>query len=344
MTCKKYTADDFEKDFYYYSSREWKNETTIEFQKFVTKPLKQIGNYVFYYCTNLVSINIPNGITRIGESSFENCSNLTSITFPSSLKEIEPGAFRGCVKLESLTLPDSVSILGNCCFSGCSKLSSITLPSSLKIAGIYSFSECRELQSVKKVPKFLEWFGAFAFENCVKLSEIEIPYATNLGEGAFFNCSSLTSMTIPTVLTKIHQLTFYSVGLKNIIIPENVLSIEDEAFADCTDLIDVILPTTLVKIDEDAFRNSNKVKIRSIFENLSESCSKCFSKSCLIKLSESEYYKTYLDFYFKAIQSYDTGFKKFNFEQNLSKKCKLIKEILKHVSETNRLIEEVEGE
>lgn len=39
-----------------------------------------IGNYAFYYCSSLTSIEIPNGVTSIGAEAFGYCSNLTSVT------------------------------------------------------------------------------------------------------------------------------------------------------------------------------------------------------------------------------------------------------------------------
>ncbi len=44
------------------------------------KPVTDIGNYVFYNCTTLTQIKIPESITYISNFAFENCINLKTIT------------------------------------------------------------------------------------------------------------------------------------------------------------------------------------------------------------------------------------------------------------------------
>ena len=55
----------------------------------------------FINCTNLVNVNISNGVSTIGESAFKNCSKIEGIIFPSSITSIRPNAFNGCSSLIS---------------------------------------------------------------------------------------------------------------------------------------------------------------------------------------------------------------------------------------------------
>lgn len=68
------------------------------------KSLKEIGDYAFYKCYNLVSVNIPNSVTSIGYEAFSWCSSLTSITIPNSVTSIGGYAFCSCSKLTSVTI------------------------------------------------------------------------------------------------------------------------------------------------------------------------------------------------------------------------------------------------
>ena len=68
------------------------------------KSLKWIGDFAFYNCDNLVSVNIPAGATRIGEKAFYDCSKLTSVTIPNSVTSIGNCAFAYCFSLTSVTI------------------------------------------------------------------------------------------------------------------------------------------------------------------------------------------------------------------------------------------------
>ena len=74
--------------------------------------ITQIGKMAFAGCQSLVSINIPNNVTRIERSVFYNCSSLTSITIPNSVTEIDESAFSNCIGVTSITVPDSVTKIG----------------------------------------------------------------------------------------------------------------------------------------------------------------------------------------------------------------------------------------
>jgi len=52
-----------------------------------------IGDYTFYFCYGLTSVDIPNNVTNIGDYAFEYCYKLTSITIPNSLTSIGKSAF-----------------------------------------------------------------------------------------------------------------------------------------------------------------------------------------------------------------------------------------------------------
>ena len=58
-------------------------------------------------------------VTSLGEWCFYGCSSLTSINIPSSVTSLENGCFDGCSSLTSINIPSSVTSLGECCFGNC---------------------------------------------------------------------------------------------------------------------------------------------------------------------------------------------------------------------------------
>ena len=78
---------------------------------------------------------------------------------------------------------------------------------------------------------------------------------TSIGDGAFSECSKLTSLTIPNSVTSIGSTAFFDcTGLTSIIIPEGVTSIGEDAFFNCNGLTSLTIPVSVTSIGIDAFQ------------------------------------------------------------------------------------------
>ena len=74
--------------------------------------------------------------------------------------------------------------------------------------------------------------GFQAFFNCTNLTSITIPNSvTSIGDAAFEVCLGLTNVTIPNSVTSIGGTAFFNSGLTSVTIPNSVTSIGDQAFA-----------------------------------------------------------------------------------------------------------------
>ena len=180
--------------------------------------------------------------------SFDEFKYFTGVT------SIGGDAFNGCKGLTSITIPDSVTSIGYNAFYGCSGLTSITIPDSVISIGSYAFKDCDSLP-VENGLRYADTYLVKAVDK--SLSTYTIKEGTKwIGEGAFYECSGLTSITIPNSVSSIGDTAFYGCkGLTSITIPDSVSSIGDTAFYDCSSLNNITcLATTAPSISSNTFR------------------------------------------------------------------------------------------
>ena len=95
------------------------------------------------------------------------------------------------------------------------------------------------------------------FFDCSSLSEITIPQSvTTIREGAFYNCSNLQSLDLRacTKLTTIGNYAFTDCSsLTKITIPQSVKTIGDYAFSSCRSLSEITIPESVTTIGDHAF-------------------------------------------------------------------------------------------
>ena len=177
---------------------------TVEIEDGVTN----IGDYAFYRCENLTGVTIPDSMESIGEQAFWRCSSLTNITIPENVTSIGKQAFYDCRSLTGVTILDGVTSIGEQAFQSCSNLTSATIPDSVESIVDYMFCDCRSLVSIE-IPENVTKIDTYAFSGCSSLASIEIPSGvTSIGNNAFQNCSSLTSIEIPSGVESIKNNTF----------------------------------------------------------------------------------------------------------------------------------------
>lgn len=123
--------------------------------------------------------------------------------------------------------------------------------------------------------------GRQAFYGCSKVTSVAIPTSVKtIGDGAFNSCSGLTSMLIPKSVESIGEWAFYSCkGLVSITIPNSVTSAEKGAFAYCSGLTSIAISNSLTHIGEMMFQNCTSLdsitipnSVKSIGNNAFERC------------------------------------------------------------------------
>ena len=98
--------------------------------------------------------------------------------------------------------------------------------------------------------------GEHAFNECTSLSSVTIGNGvTSIGDGAFRKCSGLTSIEIPNSVTSIGGGAFQGCsGLSSITIPNSVTSIGNYAFEVCSGLTSITIGSGVTSIGSVAFQ------------------------------------------------------------------------------------------
>ena len=218
-------------------------------------------------------IVLEEGIVEINDNAFKDCPSLEEVDFPSSLRRIGREAFAGCGKLKlnpgslpaqmemigldvmkgtaweknqgdyilingfltgyrgdskDIAVPEGCRVISSRLFYGDSGIKALTLPASITEIGDLAFSHCSSLSDVtfKKTPEKL---GSLVFTNT--------PWAKKQGDYLIIG----------------KTLVLYSGNSSKVTIPENVISIGPEAFADHHEIRTVIIPDAVEIIDSTAF-------------------------------------------------------------------------------------------
>lgn len=256
-------------------------------------PVVAIGTDAFKQ-SNIISVNIPEGVKYINANAFFKCLSLLRVNLPESLIELAAACFQGCVALTKIIIPDNVTSIGRNAFNGCTDLKDLTIGSSVETISGYAFQNCKNLtkihfkairmtnlgkknyvfqsggtegsgidvlidRKVKAIPANIFRPNSDNLSLDPKIVSVRFEdnsECTIIDQQAFAQHPEITSLILPHGLTEIGSNAFRDCsGLKVVKIPDTVTTMGIYAFQGCTALEDVTLPDSIKTIGSSAFRD-----------------------------------------------------------------------------------------
>ena len=224
-----------------------------------------------------VSYKVSERVLKIEEAAFLDCDVLEELILPENLIKIGARAINGCSSLKAIALSEGVTTIEEATFARCSSLEEVKLPASLFQIEDNVFNVCGSLKSIEvaknnqafnsdegilfdremttlikypakkqntsySVPKSVERIRKYAFEKNEYLKEVILSEGLEeIEQQAFYNCTSLMNIKLPSSLIHIGTNAFYNNALTHITIPQNVEELEKQLFNECKQLQEIIV-------------------------------------------------------------------------------------------------------
>lgn len=276
-----------------------------------------IGSSAFEDCTSLKSLSFNEGLLSIGGSAFEGCAELQTLTIPGTVNSISINAFKNCKGIMDVycyagTVPDTHfdafdgtptekstlyvpansveayktswpwSDFKNILAIGSTPSDDPTSSSCGETVN-YSYAEATHTLTISGKGAIYDYdnvsnkapWSSYADE----IQKIEIESGiTSIGFFAFYKCSSITSLSIPTTVGYIGSSAFEDcTNLTSLSLNEGLLNIGGSAFEGCAGLQTLTIPSTVNTISINAFKNCKGIAdVYCYGENVPETHSDAF--------------------------------------------------------------------
>lgn len=258
----------------------FKDKKTLSHFSFPER-ITYIARWAFYNTSLSGALVIPDNVTKIDNVSFAN-TMIGNVSFPSTLLIIGDEAFSDCTSLSgTLNLPETLISIGVGAFRNCSFTGELHLPNSLEEIGASAFDDAGffvgSLRMPDKITKLYGWTFKSQQKNAF-CGRLDLNNVVEYGELDFLNCCFSGDLTIPNGAIKIPKsfmsLLGVSCGLSKIILPSTLKEIGEDAFSGQSRVCgDIVFPEGLVHISQNAFYNCSqieKVKLPSTIQSIAQ--------------------------------------------------------------------------
>ena len=269
---------------------------TLEGLKTIVLPdgLQSIGYSAFSNCSSLSSVTLPEGLQAIGASAFKYCESLTSVyanmkvpaqigqyTFddyttqeatlhvPAGYKHIYMSSdwkcFKNIISDIGELITEQVTVNVEKAGTLSDKIADNKfLTTNLKLTGELNVDDIKLIREMAGC-----YYNTDGGKYDGYLQHLDLSGAKFVGEGEFTVYAKSNSNTAKFTSNAVGEYVFYTLkGLKTIVLPKGLQTIDGMAFEDCENLTSVSLPEGLQTIGEGAFSGCSSLTSVSLPEGL----------------------------------------------------------------------------
>lgn len=187
--------------------------------------LTSIDTYAFSGCSSLASIKFTSAIAKLGKEAFSG-SGITTVSIPGTINIIDEYAFSKCKELRTVIIEEGVKEIHQGAFYGCEQLETISIPTTVRIIENAAFLYNYKLKAVK-IEDVASWCNIVFGANTYRDECNPLYYAHNL----YLHDKLVEHLIIPNTVKKINKKAFYGcTSIKSIEIPTSIDTIGSSAF------------------------------------------------------------------------------------------------------------------